>query len=61
MIQFPGGEWYCPNHGLLRAAQDLVSLYHTSDDANWTAISEIIGDLLPNLVAKAAAWDAKSR
>src|SRR2546422_6932542 len=34
MVQFPTGEWYCPHHGLLLAARDLVSLRseeHTSE------------------------------
>ncbi|MGH7342655.1 MAG: hypothetical protein ACREKH_19390 [Candidatus Rokuibacteriota bacterium] len=55
MVQFPAGEWYCPNHGLLLAARDLVSLYRVEGDADWTAICEIITELLPELVAKAEA------
>ena len=27
MVQLAGGEWHCPNHGLLAAAKDLVLLY----------------------------------
>jgi hypothetical protein len=52
MVQFAGGEWYCPDHGLLLAAKDLVSLYRAEGDADWTAISEILGDTLPGVVAK---------
>ena len=55
MVQFPTGEWYCPSHGLLLAARDLVSLYRVEGDADWTAICEIIAELLPALVAKAEA------
>ncbi len=55
MVQFPTGEWYCPGHGLLLAARDLVSLYRVDGEADWTAICEIIAELLPELVAKAEA------
>jgi len=55
MVQFPTGEWYCPLHGLLLAARDLVSIYRVEGDADWTAICEIIAELLPELVAKVEA------
>lgn len=55
MVQFPTDEWYCPRHGLLLAARDLVSLYRVEGDADWTAICEIISELLPQLVAKVEA------
>ena len=55
MVQFATGEWYCPHHGLLLAARDLVSLYRVEGDADWTAICEIIAELLPELVAKVEA------
>ena len=55
MVQFPTGEWYCPHHGLLLAARDLVSFYRVEGDADWTAICEIIAELLPELVAKVEA------
>ncbi len=57
MVRFPAGEWYCPSHGLLLAARDLVALYRVEGDADWTAICEIIGELLPELLAKAEAWE----
>ena len=55
MVQLAGGEWHCPIHGLLLAAKDLVLLYRVQGEADWTAISEIIGETLPDLVAKAEA------
>lgn len=55
MVQFASGEWYCPNHGLLLAAKDLVSLYRAEGGADWTAISEIIGEVLPDLAANIEA------
>ncbi len=57
MVRFPAGEWYCASHGLLLAARDLVALYRVEGDADWTAICEIIGELLPELLAKAEAWE----
>ena len=56
MVQFAGGEWYCPAHGLLLAAKDLVSLYRAEGDADWTAMCEIIGGILPGAVTKTEAW-----
>ncbi len=53
MVQFNSEEWYCPHHALLLAAKDLVSLYRAEGDADWTVISEIIGETLPDLVTKA--------
>ena len=61
MVQLAGGEWYCPIHGLLFGAKDLVSLYRVEGDADWTAISEIIGETLPDLVAKVEAREASTR
>jgi len=55
MARLTSGEWYCPRHGLLLAARDLVSLYRVEGDADWTAICEIIAERLPELVAKAEA------
>jgi len=59
MVQFASGEWYCPNHGLLLTAKDLVSLYRAEDDADWTAISKIIGEELPDLVARTEAREQR--
>lgn len=38
-----------------RHPRDLVSLYRVEGDADWTAISEIIAELLSDLVAKIEA------
>jgi hypothetical protein len=59
MVQAGSGEWYCPAHGLLAAARELVSLSRVEGEADWTAISEIIGDALPELVAKADARESR--
>ena len=55
MIQFGSGAWYCPEHGLLLAAKELISHYRVAGEADWTAICEIIADILPELVAKVEA------
>ncbi len=55
MVRFAPGKWYCPSHGLLVLAKDLVSLYRVEGDVDWTAISEILGEGLPDIVAKAEA------
>ena len=53
MVRVASGEWYCSGHGLVLAAKELVFLYRVKGDADWTAISEIIGETLPELIAKA--------
>ena len=55
MVAFRGGEWTCPEHGLLLTTKELVSLYRAEGDADWTAISEIIAEILPDLIAKIEA------
>jgi hypothetical protein len=55
MVQFGFGAWYCPEHGLLIAAKDPVALYRVEGEADWTAIREIIINILPELMAKAEA------
>jgi len=49
MIQSPSGPWYC--HALLLAARELVSRYRVEGEADWTAIAEIIGETLPEILA----------
>lgn len=55
MVHAASGEWYCPGHGLLLAAKELVAFYRVEGDAGWTAIGEILGETLPELIAKAEA------
>ena len=56
MVRVPSGAWHCPRHGLLIAAKDLVALYQSKGEADWTAISEIIGEQLPEIVKKVEAF-----
>jgi len=60
MVAFRGAEWMCPEHGLLRATKELVSLYRAEGDADWTAISEIIAEILPGIVVKVEARTPQS-
>lgn len=55
MVRVASGAWYCPIHALLLAAKDLVTLYHAVGEADWTAISEIIGETLTNIIPKVEA------
>lgn len=56
MVKVESGAWFCPNHALLLAARDLVAFYRADDEADWTAISEIIGEQLPEIVKKVEAF-----
>ena len=59
MVQSPSGPWYC--HALLLAARELVALYRAEGEADWTAISEIIGETLPEIIAAADREADRSR
>ena len=59
MAPAAGGEWYCPGHGLLLAARELVSLYRVEGEADWTVICEIIGETLPDLITRAEAHEKR--
>ena len=51
MVERPSGEWYCPIHGLVLAAKDLIVLWRAAGDADWSGISELV-ETLPVLVAQ---------
>ena len=59
MVQLASGEWYCPNHGILLAAKDLVSVYSAAGTADWAAICQIIGEELPDLIARTEAREQR--
>jgi hypothetical protein len=61
MVQLDDGAWYCPPHGLLVTAKTLVALYRADGDANWTHISELIGETLPELIETVEAGDSVVR
>ena len=60
MVRVASGEWYCPGHGLLVAAKELVSLYRVKGDGNWTAMCEIIVETLPDLIIKAEVCEGRT-
>jgi hypothetical protein len=53
MVQLDREAWYCPAHGLLVAAEQLVALHRAASDADRIAIREILDDTLPGLVSQA--------
>jgi len=54
MFRVESGSWYCPTHALHLAARDLVALYRAEGEADWTAISQVIGEVLPAILQKLA-------
>jgi hypothetical protein len=58
MYRYDDGSWYCPRHGLFVAAWALVALYRTEGGADWAAMSEIIGETLPEILRRI---DARGR
>lgn len=61
MVQCDEGAWYCPPHGLVATAQELVALYLVPGVADWNVICEIISETLPTLLAKVKAWPTEPR
>jgi hypothetical protein len=53
MTRLEDQAWYCSPHALVVVAEDLVGLYRSRGDANWTLITEILGETLPGLLLKA--------
>ncbi len=60
MIQYDDGTWYCPRHGLVIAARSLVALYRAEGDADWTAMSELIGEALPEILRRIDAAESSA-
>jgi hypothetical protein len=52
MVQLDREAWYCPAHGLLVAASQLVVLHRSTSDTHGTAIREILDETLPGVVFK---------
>ena len=52
MVRGDDGTWHCPPHALIVAARSLVSLYHAEGEADWTAIAELIGETLPEILQR---------
>ena len=60
MFRHDDGTWYCPRHGLVVAARALVALYRAEGDADWSAMSEMIGETLPEILRRIDAKESSS-
>jgi hypothetical protein len=60
MFRYDDGTWYCPRHGLVVVARALVALYRVEGDADWSAMSEIIGETLPEILRRIDAKESSS-
>lgn len=58
MFRLDDGTWYCPRHGLVIVARALVALYRVEGDADWSAVSEIIGERLPEILRRIDAAES---
>lgn len=53
MVQLDREVWYCPVHGLLVVAEQLMALHRVASETNLAAIREILDDTLPGILSKA--------
>jgi hypothetical protein len=60
MFRFEDGTWYCPRHGLVVAARALVALYRVEGEGDWSAMSEMIGETLPDILRRLDAAERGS-
>jgi hypothetical protein len=60
MFRYEDGTWYCPRHALVVAARALAALYRTEGEADWSAMSEIIGETLPEILRRIDARESSS-
>jgi hypothetical protein len=60
MFGHDDGAWYCPRHGLVVTARALVALYRTDGEADWSAMSEIIAETLPEILRRIDARESSS-
>jgi hypothetical protein len=60
MIRYEDGTWYCPRHGLLVTVRALVALYRAERDADWSAMCELIGETLPEILRRIEATESSS-
>lgn len=55
MVRFDDGAWYCPRHGLLLTAKTLLALHQVEGDVDWSGISAVIAEILPDVTRKVEA------
>jgi hypothetical protein len=60
MFRYDDGTWYCPRHGLVVAARALVAVYRAEGDADWSAISAMIEETLPEILRRIDASESSS-
>jgi hypothetical protein len=60
MFRYDDGAWYCPRHGLVVASRALVALYRVEGEADWSAVSELIGETLPEILRRIDATERSS-
>ncbi len=60
MFRYDDGTWCCPRHGLVVAARALVSLYRAEGEADWSAMSELIGETLPEILRRIDLTESSS-
>jgi hypothetical protein len=49
MVQFPGGAWYCPSHGLLTVLRDLLTLHRSCNGHDLMAV--LFDETVPAVLA----------
>src|SRR6266851_9696405 len=52
MFRYDDGTWYCPRHGLIVATRALVALYRVEGEADWSVLSEVIEEALPEILRR---------
>jgi hypothetical protein len=60
MFRYDDGTWSCPRHGLVVADRALVALYRAEGEADWSAMSELIGETLPEILHRLDATERSS-
>ncbi len=60
MFRYDDGTWYCPRHGLIVATRALVALYRAEGEADWSVVSELIGETLPEILRRIDATERSS-
>ena len=60
MFRYYDGTWYCPRHGLIVATRALVALHRAEGEADWSAISEMIAETLPEILRRIDATERSS-
>jgi len=60
MFRYDDGTWYCPRHGLVVAARALVELFRAEGEADWSAMSDLIEETLPEILRRIDLTESSS-